>query len=85
MITCRVKPDRHQCASCLSVADFCDAITPCATCSHKSKVYELVEFGHSYKFGPYAIVIADGKAKMVDLDLVYDIQTIKEKNDGIQN
>lgn len=80
MRTCRVKPDQHQCASCLSVADFCDAIPPCATCSHKSKVYELVEFGHSYKFGPYAIVIYDGKPDLVELDRIYDIKTVKEKS-----
>ena len=81
MRTCKVRPDRFQCTTCQSTADFCDTIPPCATCVHKSKVYELVDFGYSHGFGPYAIVISDKKAKMVELDLIYDIQTIKEKND----
>lgn len=79
MRTCKVEPSDIQCKYCMSAAAFADTHPDCAGCVERSRIYELADFGMYSNNTPYAVVIYDGKASIVDLYRVHDIKTVEDK------
>ena len=74
MLTCKVKPSVGKCKECEDIAECCGMISNCSDCCHLRKTYRLINTGHSFWTGDYAIIESEGKLCRVSMYRVFDVR-----------
>lgn len=78
MKICKVKPSRADCRICLETQSMCGVIDDCQKCKNDPSRdgYELIDIGHTFWLGDYALVERNGEITRVDLERVHDIRRV---------
>lgn len=78
-ILCKVKPEYDTCCTCIDENTDKKIVADCEKCKSRIPVYEVLQFGHGFWEGDWAMVLTDdGTVEKVELDRLFNVYTIME-------